>query len=270
MKGVQKEITKISNWEIESVSEKNGYLHHIFDRVAGKEIVFKKVDFSFSTFEHCYFRSCKFDSCKFTGCKFISSNFEGSEFIGCNFSYSSFQYTNIDEDILLTNCPSYENLKLKFARTLRTNYQSIGNSDGVNKAIIIELKATKVYLYKAWNSSESYYRNKYRGWDRIFKFFGWLKFKAEEFIWGNGESIRKLGRAILIILLILTLVETRMNGDINVVDSYFNSALKSPQILMSIEQPKNYPKYYLSIIYFIRLLFFGLFMAIVIKRFSKR
>lgn len=270
MNTTKKNITEISNVTLNDIADNAVYEHHIFTRVSAKKLTFKSVTFNYSTFEHCYFRTCKFDSCNFIGCKFISSNFEGSEFIGCTFDYSTFQFTNLDEQILDNNCPSYENVRQKFARTLRTNFLSQGNTEGVNKAINIELGATKEYLFKAWKSKEGYYRKKYKKWDRFFKFFHWLKFKIEELIWGNGESLWKLARAIAVVLLIITLKETGINGNLNEVSSYWVSLKKSPEIFFSIEKPSTYSKFYLSMIYFIRLLFFGLFMAIVIKRFSKR
>ena len=52
---------------------------------------------------------------------------------------------------------------MKFARTLRMNYQQLGFAESVNKAIQIELQATEIHLYKAWRSNEAYYRKKYAG-----------------------------------------------------------------------------------------------------------
>ena len=263
-------ITEISKKAIDSIVEGEEFEHHIFTRVSANKLTFKGVVFNFSTFEHCYFRSCTFDSCKFIGAKFISTNFEGSEFIGCSFNYSTFRFTNLDENILDSNCPSFENVRQKFARNLRTNFVSMGNSEGVNKAINVELEATKEYLYKAWWSNQGYYRKKYTGWSRFFKSLSWARFKFEEMVWGNGESLWKLSRAVLFTLLFITLRETWLNGETNSISSYWSSFLKSPPIFFSIEKPLNYSNFYLSAIYFFRLLFFGLFMAIVIKRFNKR
>ena len=228
------------------------------------------VEFNYSTFDDCYLRSCTFNSCTFVGCKFIASNFEGSQFIGGDFQYSIFRFTNITNELLVNNCPSYDNLKFKFARNLRTNFQSIGDIDGVNKAILVELESTKSTLYKAWNSNESYYRSKYKGWDRFFKFVSWLKFKIGEFVWGNGESLLKLGRAVLLTLVLISIIDTFKIGETDSIKSYLSGLTNSPQLFFSIDKPEYYSKQYLSLIYFFRLVFFGLFMAIVIKRFSKR
>ena len=89
---------------------------------------FTKVDFSNSTFDSCYLTNCSFDSCNFTGVKFSSTNLHGAKFTGCNFDYATFERTIIDDVILTDNCPPYENQKMRFARTLRTNYQQIGDA----------------------------------------------------------------------------------------------------------------------------------------------
>ena len=57
------------------------------------------------------------------------------------------------------------------ARSLRVNYQQLGEAKSANKAIHIELQATKTHLYKAWHSQETYYREKYAGWARGFDIF---------------------------------------------------------------------------------------------------
>lgn len=248
-------------------------MNHIFTRVSAKGLTITNVTFNYSIFDDCYFRNCTFDSCNFIGSKFIASNFEGSKFIGCNFEYSVFRHTNIEENILDNNCPSHENLRFKFARNLRSNFQSIGNTEGANKAILVELESTKSYLCKAWHSNESYYRKKYQNWDRGYKFISWLKFRVGELVWGNGESLLKLGITVLMIFLAISLIEALKIENVDQVHgtcSICKGLVRSPQIFFNIDQPTHYSKLYISIIYFIRLLFFSLFMAIVIKRFSKR
>ena len=47
---------------------------------------------------------------------------------------------------------------MRFARTLRMNYQQLGDARAANKAI--EIEATEIHLHKAWSSKQSYYRSK--------------------------------------------------------------------------------------------------------------
>ena len=145
----------------------NQFMNHLFVRLVAKDKQFTKVDFKYSIFDTCYLRGCKFDSCDFTGCRFVGTNLHGAKFSGCKFEYSIFERTVVDNYILDTECPGSENLKMKFARTLRMNYQQLGDAESVNKAIRIELQATEVHLHKAWGSKESYYRKKYTGLKRL-------------------------------------------------------------------------------------------------------
>ncbi len=125
------------------------FKNYLFVRVVAKEVNFTKVDFSYSTFDAAYFRKCRFDSCKFTGCRFTNSNLLGSAFEGCDFSYAVFDRTVLNLTDIQSNMPGYENVALRFARSLRVNFQQIGDVDGVNKCIEMELQSTYVHLWKA-------------------------------------------------------------------------------------------------------------------------
>ena len=246
------------------------YSNKLFVRLVSKANRFENIDFKYTIFDTCYLRNCVFDSCDFTGCRFIGSNFYGSSFNGCKFDYSYFEKTIIDDDILNVGCPSVENLKLKFARTLRQNYQQLGDSKSVNKAINVELNATEVYLKKSWSSNESYYRKKFKGSERLLKFFEWISFKLQDFIWGNGESAWKLLRSIILFIVFMTIYDViKFKDPINLVN-YLYSLVVMPSIFLGVNSPSNYSNIYLSLIAFLRLLAIGFFISILIKRFNRR
>ena len=246
------------------------FVNHLFTRLVAKDRRFVGVDFRYSIFDTCYIRSCVFDSCDFTGCRFVRTNLHGSSFSGCKFDYSDFERTIVDNDILDTGCPGHENLKMRFARTLRMNFQQLGDARSVNKAISVELQATEVYLHKAWSSNESYYRKKYAGWKRFREFLSWMEFKALDFIWGNGESTFKLFRATIITFMVMSIIDVVIFGDWQHVDGYIKSLLEAPQVFLGTLSKKYYPSYYITIILFVRLVIFGFFMSIIIKRFNRR
>lgn len=245
-------------------------LNGLFVRLIAKGRRFDNVDFTYSIFDTCYFRKCVFDSCDFTGCRFIGTNLIGSSFSGCIFDYATFERTLVDDDILTTSCPGYENVKLRFARSLRMNFQQIGDAKAANKAIKIELEATEIHLHKAWRSNESYYRKKYAGSKRLKVFLEWIGFKALDLIWGNGESALKLARAALVVFGIMTLVDVVKFRDPLALGSYGQSLLQMPQIFLGTLVPNHYSAGYLASITFVRLVAFAFFMSIVIKRFNRR
>jgi len=160
------------------------FVNYQFQRLVAIGKTFTKCNFNFSEFDAAYLRNCTFDSCNFTGCKFTNANLRGSKFIGCKFDFAQFAHTLVETEILDTGCPGQENLQRGFARTLRTNFHQIGDAAAANRAIKVELEATKVHLYKAWRSRESYYRKKYTGFQRAKVFFEWLEFVVLDFFLG--------------------------------------------------------------------------------------
>lgn len=246
------------------------FINKLFLRLVAKGIMFSNIDFKYCIFDASYLRNCSFDSCDFTGCRFVGSNFVGSGFSGCKFDYATFDKTFIDNDILDHCCPSPENLKLKFARSLRVNYQQLGDAVSANKAIGIELRATEDHLLKGWKSKEAYYRKKYKGLARFEELIKWINFKLLDFLWGNGESAWKLFRTIFVILASMSIYHVITVGNPNQLDEYLSAFLLSPQILLGVVSPSPYASSYLTFLFVIRLILFGFFMSIIIKRFNRR
>lgn len=246
------------------------FSNRLFTRVVAKDRRFTNVDFKYTIFDTCYFRKCVFDTCDFTGCRFSGTNLIGSTFDGCKFDYAIFERTQVDTDLLDVGFPGWENLALRFARTLRTNYQGLGDASSANKALAVELHATEVHLRKAWKSKESYYRKKYKGLDRITIFFRWAAFKALDLVWGNGENAWKLIRTVLILWLLMGIAHVVYLDDWTKIASYWKAWLKMPEVFLGVTKPTGYSDFAVALIFFLRLVLFGLFMSILIKRFSRR
>jgi hypothetical protein len=248
----------------------------LFTRLVAKRRQFKRVDFKYSIFDACYLRDSSFDTCDFTGCRFISCNMHGATFSGCNFEYATFERTVIDESILDVGCPGRENLKMRFARSLRMNYQQIGDAQAANKAVRIELEAHGTYLYKAWRSNESYHRKKYAGFDRFRMFLRWAAFRSLDFVWGNGESTVKLLRFVGIIFLFIAITDQLLAGQSTNPISIGEALVRAPQLFFGVLTPEQlgpsllaFPSL-LALVVFLRLAMFGFFMSIIIKRFNRR
>lgn len=261
---------KVEDKIFDSHEKHENYKNKLFIRVGAKGKRFEGVDFTHTYFDNCYFKDCVFDSCSFIGAKFLNSNFTGSNFCGCKFEYAFFQNTLLEYSILEESCPGYENQKLKFARTLRKNFESIGDAESANKAIKVELIARGLHLKKTWKSNEGYYRRKYSGGKRIAFFFRWLYFRIQSIVWGNGESAWKLVKTCVFLWLLMSVLDVWILNEASSETSFLNSLIKMPHIFLSIEKPENYPDFYLSIIYVVRLVAFGLFMSIILKRFNHR
>lgn len=253
------------------IDEPELYQNKVYIRLgAKKNTVFRKVSFKHCVFESCYLANCTFDSCDFTGCRFISSNLHQTAFTGCKFWYATFQHTQVDDDILTGEAPVEENLRMRFARTLRVNFTQLGDAKAVNRAISLELQATEQYLRKSWSPNRSnYYRNKYPGWKQAWQFGRWLDFKLLDILWGNGESIVKLIRSILFLLATITVYDVTSGGNAFDVTAYLKSATLAPGVLLGV-LPADYPPMILSLIAASRYVGFALLTALLVKRFGRR
>ncbi|UQB42516.1 pentapeptide repeat-containing protein [Thiomicrospira microaerophila] len=247
------------------------FKYMVLERLNAKGIKFKNVSFEHCVFNGCYFNNCVFDTCNFTGCRFIGSNFHQTAFRGCDFRYAIFERTQLDDDILISEAPREENLRMHFSRSLRMNYQQLGDSKAVNKAIMVELDATSVYLYKSWRSGETYYKEKYPGvFSGIIQFLKWIEFWVLNFIWGNGESILKFIRTILLVLVSISVYDTNTSGNLLNVGFYWSSFVQSPAIFLGILSPENFTTGVLSLITGIKFVSFALLTTLLVKRFSRR
>ena len=247
------------------------FVHSVFTRVSAKQRKLCNVDFSFSVFDACYFRDCIFKKCKFTGCRFVNTNFHGSSFDGCKFEYATFDKTDITCDILKNNCPGWVNLKRHFARSLRKNYESIGDKGAADKAFATELKATEEHLRKAWKSNESYYRTNFKWLARANAFFQWVGFWFTDIVFGNGQKVSRPIVAMGIALVAIAILHLFKSGSLSSPNTYLGAFfVQSPSVFFGICQPASYSASLLTMIYVVRLVVFGSFMTLIVRQFSRR
>ena len=207
-------VKKLENQYVTPLNIKNdkkSFKYKHFINLSSKDKIYENVDFSFSIFDNAYFRDCEFSHCNFTGSIIKNSNFKGATFKNCNFEYAIFEKTQISINILYENSPQRENTKSYFARNLRTNFQQLGDSRNVNRAILIELEATREHLKKICYDRSSHYRDKYKGWLRIKGFKDYYTFIFFDLIWGNGESLGKLIRTFIVLVLLISFVDNHYN-----------------------------------------------------------
>lgn len=238
---------------------------HIVDYVYAVGTIFEEVTFKQTELSHCYFRNCRFIRCDFTGVIVKDSNFRGSVFRGCDFRYSHWEKTFLDLEFLHSCLPCEENLARDLVRTLRVNYSQIGNYDAVNEAASIEVKLTGEHHFKAAYSWQSYYREKYKGFSRLSHAFQHAKWKFLDLLWGNGESLTRVvltGVAITALATLYSKITVPSAPAIQLVSMCVLA-------FWGISKPALPDEITLALTVS-RFLLFGLFMAILIKRLSKR
>lgn len=248
------------------------YSNKLFIRAVATKFLFDSIDFSKTIFENCYLRDCRFISCNFEGAKFIGCNLNNSYFENCNFDYATFEKSFIDEEIL--ECaPKNENLKYKFARSLRLNYASLGDNIAVSKAIKVEIAATKKHLLDSWSSGDEWHQKKYGGLKkRTIQFIKWIKFSLLDFLWGNGESLWKLVKSNLYLFFFLTLWDMFLNQKYSISELLITFTVRIPSKYfgLNVIELNYYPQFLEMSLIVIRLISFGLFMSILVKKYNKR
>jgi hypothetical protein len=240
---------------------------HELVRVYAAKKVFTDVSFKKTIISACYLRNCTFIRCDFTGAHLKETNFRGAKFSDCDFRYTTWEKSYLEGDFLKSCLPSEENLARDLVRSLRVNFTQIGNYDAVNEAAGIEVRLTGSHLYNAAYSRQSYYRTKYHGLERAkhaLRHAGW---KLLDLLWGNGESIfRVLLSSLLVILLASLWLYAKASGKTEFSDAARASAL---QFWGVTSLPSADTDIALALVVS-RLVLFGLFMAILIKRLSRR
>jgi hypothetical protein len=250
---------------VSEVSEEN-LSQHALIRVFAVKKTFVAVNFKQSEISQCYFRNCRFIRCDFTGASISRSNFRGSQYEDCKFQYSTWEHTILDEEFLDNCLPSEENLARDLVRSLRVNFSQIGNYPAVNKAASIEVSLTGLHLFNAAYSKQSYYRAKYKGWNRFVHGVNHAKWKALDLLWGNGESLSRIivcGLfAIVTCAALLSWQYSQFSwpASFGIVATAFWGSSTTPPL----------PNNYYAVLTAARFILFGLFMAILIKRISRR
>lgn len=249
---------------IANVDGKN-YARHQLIRIFAVGIIFTKVTFKQANFVGCYFRNCRFIDCDFTGASFKETSLKGSQFEKSIFKYVSWEKTHLDDDFLDHCLPSEENLARDLVRSLRVNFSEIGNYEAVNRAASIEVSLTGQHLYKAAYSNESYYRSKYKGWQRISHAAQYLRWKALDLLWGNGESIARIVASSFLAITLVSLFYWRESKL-----SFGDAFLESLWQFWGKQYTQVIPPVYSLLLTITQFVAFGLFMAVLVKRLSRR
>ncbi|QGQ21447.1 pentapeptide repeat-containing protein [Gimesia benthica] len=259
---------RIKEKEIQQDDESLNFERCELIRVYAVDFSFENVSFKQSIINECYFRNCQFKNCDFTGAKISDTNFQGAEFLGCNFMYTSFDRTQIGMGPLKRNLPIQDNLKMYLAKSLRMNYASIGDYEGVNFAIKVELEATWSHLFKAAFSREQYYRDKseYNGfWNRSWYVIKCLNFGLFRLIWGNGEIPSLMFLSIPCLVFVMSLL-IFLSSDI----SFHDSIRETFSVFCVGGKSAKLSLLSSSVINIARYIAMGLFVSSLVRRLSRR
>lgn len=258
---------KIKNKEFTADVQGCSFEQHKLIRVHAVKKAFTDVSFKQSVLNNCYFRNCTFIRCDFTGAHIKETNLRGTKFSDCKFAYATWEHSQLEQNFLKSCLPAEYNLARDMIRSLRVNFSQIGNCEAVNKAASMEVQLTGKHLYNAAYSKQSYYRTKYTGFERVMYGLRHVQWKFLELLWGNGESIYRVAQSsVVVILLAALLLFVRTNATLSLWDALRISVLEFWGLETSLQLDNS-----LALLLAIsRLILFGLFMAILVKRLSRR
>jgi len=235
-------------------------------RVFAVGLTFTGVSFKQCVLSSCYFRNCRFIKCDFTGATIKDSILRGAQFEDCSFKYTTWEKTQLDDAFLETCLPSEENLARDLVRSLRVNFSQTGNYEAVNRAASIEVKLTGQHLYNAAYSRQSYYRSKYKGLARLTHALQHVRWKLLDLLWGNGESINRILVSALFAILVAALLYMTSATSI----AFGPAFLEALWHFWGAQYRAPMPSAYVVALTVIRFIMFGLFMAVLVKRLSRR
>ncbi len=179
------------------------FTSHDFTNISAKDVIFEACNFQFCIFNGAYFRKAQFKNCDFTGAKFKDCNFRDCILSGSKFNYAQFNNTLISTKELLLNLPAWLNVRREFMMSLRKNSESVGDVESAKIFIREELKAARKYCQEGWRHQGAYYKEKYpKISNRAILFAQSIGYGLDWWFWGHGEYPAKLGRFILIALLL--------------------------------------------------------------------
>jgi hypothetical protein len=235
-------------------------------RVYAVNVAFVDVNFAQCDFSSCYFRRCRFIRCDFTGANIRGTNLSGSQFDDCIFKYTTWEKTLLDDAFLDSCLPSELNLARDLVRCLRVNYSQIGNYDAVNRAASIEVKLTGQHLYNAAYSGQAYYRAKYKGFSQFTHGLHHAQWKALDLLWGNGESVIRVAISGLMVVLVASGLVFGSRSNLPFPEAFWMAFCT----FLGVRYGQELSLGYTASLTIGRFVLFGLFMAILVKRLSRR
>jgi hypothetical protein len=272
---VKEEVLK-ENESIENVKLKFSSLV----RLAMKGAKVKNGDFLQCVFDEVYARHALFENVNFSGSYFKNCNFSNSTFYHCDLSFCKFEKCDLPYKSIMSCLPSEPNIRRELARSLKVNYQGLGNKKIADIFLDIEIEANEQELMAIFKSSETYYKQRYDWGQRFSSLFEWGWLKAAGLVWGYGHRILRLIISYLVLMSSLSILLALSHSSFKEVSTGITKSLTySESFIVVYGESIKYPYDFSAIgtfahviIFIVRLfgiIYLGLFGATLYRRISK-
>jgi hypothetical protein len=183
------------------------YKSHRLTDVDGSKSEFVSCDFSYCIVLRGYFRDSVFKNCKFVGTRFTECNFRLAVFENCDFSYAQFDKTLLPVENVLSNLPSYPNVRREFLQNLRANIRSVGELHYDAALVWREVDAEREHWRLVRTRPDAYHRAKYSTLrDQYIAWLNSARLVLDRHVWGHGESLWRLIAFTVTTLVLLALI----------------------------------------------------------------
>jgi hypothetical protein len=165
------------------------FAHCTFANVSFKDCVLDQVTFTNCAFIECYFRDTRLEKCNFAGCKFLNSDLSKVDIRSCDLRYyNTFANCFIKYDQLRESLPGEGNLKAHLCANLAREARNAGFSydEGLYRQAAAE--ALEKHLFLAVRGATQYFREHYKGTDRVRAAYRWATSRLRGYAWGYRRS----------------------------------------------------------------------------------
>lgn len=268
---------RVDNTKIENRKFENS----TFATMGFKSNRFNSCQFMYCIFLNCYFKDAKFDNTKFIGCKFIECNFEGSTYYNCDFRYASFKECFIQFKALYNTLPNEENIRWRICKNLARECLSLGYTEDYREYYFEEKKATEKQNIEIILRRQSYYKNKYGGWEAIVNLVKLIISKLDKYLWGYGENLKNLIINVLVVVFGFAVLYNqagtvfKINGDadlinLNFADSFYLSICNFITITADITTANSFIRNSTVIEGVVGVILTGFFVAALFRHINRR
>jgi hypothetical protein len=169
--------------------EKVTFTHCTFANISFKGCTLKEVQFSNCVFIDCYFRNTKISNSSFAACKFINSDLQKVDIRSCDLRYyNNFYDCFIKYDQVSESLPSEGNLRSRLCENLAGEARKAGAMGDEGKYRQEAAAAMEKHLWSAVKGSSTFFREKYRGGQRLASLYSWAVSRIRGYLWGYQRS----------------------------------------------------------------------------------
>ena len=254
------------------------FTHCTFANISFKSAKLINCYFVDCVFEGCYFRNTEIRESNFPACRFIDSEFVKPIIVESDFGYVRFIRSAIPYDSLESSLPGRANVCYDLTAALAIQAALLGRDADARRYRLKSIEKREEALWRGVRWSDDYARSHYpTDFQRVGALTTLVISKLNGFLWGYGESMRRLLINLLVLSavlcpLLLLLVEDNLHksGSVSVGDAWLLSLSSIMNTGSSGITATGLAEAIVLGETALGLLFFGLFVAYLFRAVTRR